>query len=56
MGNEQVLNILASDKRCKVDHQDKFGDTAMHVACRDGQFDILLYLLKKNSRLKKVKN
>lgn len=36
MGAELVLNILASDKRTKIEHQDKFGDTVLHFACRDG--------------------
>ena len=36
MGSEQVLHILASDKRTKIDAQDKFGDTVLHFACRDG--------------------
>ena len=56
MGSEQVLHILASDKRCRIDHQDKFGDTVLHFACRDGQFEIVAYLVKKSRRLARIKN
>ena len=56
MGSEQVLHILVSDKRCKADAQDKFGDTALHFACRDGQFEICNYLLRKSRRLVRIKN
>jgi ankyrin repeat protein len=40
----------------KIDHQDKFGDTALHFAARDGQTEICEFLIKKHKRLVKIKN
>ena len=57
MGSIEVLNMLASDARCKAEHQDKFGDTIMHVAARDGQTEILNYLLTKyGKKMLRIKN
>jgi ankyrin repeat protein len=36
MGSLAVLNILVSDKRCRFEQQDKFGDNILHLAARDG--------------------
>ena len=47
---------LCKEKDNKLDHQDKFGDTALHFAARDGQSEICEFLIKKNKRLVKFKN
>ena len=36
-----------------MDRSDKFGDTIMHVAARDGQLEIIEYLLE-NTKTKKL--
>ena len=51
MGSKQVLHTLYQDKRTKVDLADKFGDTIMHFAARDGQLEILEYILEKTRKL-----
>ena len=55
-GNMDVINRLCKDKAIELDHQDKFGDTALHFAARDGQQDVCEFLLKRNRRLAKIKN
>ena len=35
-GHVDVVNILAKDTRTNLEHQDKFGDTVLHFAARDG--------------------
>lgn len=57
MGSLEVLEILCSDGRCKADKTDKFGDTLMHLAARDGQDEIVTYLIGQYGRkLTKCKN
>lgn len=51
MGATQVLHTLYSDKRTKPDLTDKFGDTIMHFAARDGQFECLEYIVSKSKKL-----
>lgn len=36
MGAKQVLHTLYSDRRTKTDLVDKFGDSVLHFAARDG--------------------
>ena len=55
-GNFDVVGLLSRQKDCKIDHQDKFGDTVLHFACRDGQEQITDYFIKKHKRLVKIKN
>ena len=35
-GAIDILTVLAKNPRCNLGHEDKFGDTVLHVACRDG--------------------
>ena len=56
MGAKQVLHTLYQDKRTKVDLKDKFGDTIMHFAARDGQLEILEYILDKTKKLMNAEN
>lgn len=35
-GHMDVVNILMKDPRTNIEHQDKFGDTVLHFAARDG--------------------
>jgi len=35
-GNEKIFAILANDKRQNFDWLDKFGETVIHVAAREG--------------------
>lgn len=55
-GNLDVVNRICKEKDNKIDHQDKFGDTALHFAARDGQTEVCEYLIKKHKRLVKIKN
>ena len=51
-----MVTLLCKEKETKVDHQDKFGDTALHFAARDGQVEVCDFLIKKYKRLVKIKN
>lgn len=55
-GHLDVVNILAKDPRTFLEHQDRFGDTVLHFAARDGQLEITDYLMKKNKKLARIKN
>lgn len=55
-GHIEVVNILAKDQRTNLEHQDKFGDTVLHFAARDGQLEITDFLMKRNKKLCKIKN
>ena len=35
-GSYECVYRLCKEKENKIDHQDKFGDTALHFAARDG--------------------
>ena len=50
-GAMHVLKILYGDRRTKVDLVDKFGDTIMHLAARDGQYEALEYILVRTQKL-----
>ena len=41
MGSMNVLTLLYNHSTTKADLADKFGDTIMHFAARDGQIDAL---------------
>ena len=47
----QVLHTLYADRRTKPDLVDKFGDTILHFAARDGQLEALEYILNKTKKL-----
>ena len=51
MGAKQALHTLYRDKRTKLDHSDKFGDTILHFAARDGQLEVLEYILEQSTKL-----
>mmetsp|Transcript_32892 Transcript_32892/g.50295 ORF Transcript_32892/g.50295 Transcript_32892/m.50295 type:complete len:81 (+) Transcript_32892:405-647(+) len=55
-GSIDIVMMLAKEKDIKIDHQDKFGDTALHFAARDGQLDVTDFLIRKHKRLVKIKN
>ena len=40
----------------KIEHVDKFGNSVLHFATRDGHVDICEYLIKKYTRLVKMRN
>jgi len=50
-GTIDVVNVLCKEKSLEIDHQDKFGDTALHFAAREGQLEICDYLLRWNAKL-----
>mgnify|MGYP000970237520 CR=1 FL=1 len=50
------MHVLINDPNTKSAIQDKFGDTVLHFAARDGQQDVCDLLLKQNSRLVMIKN
>ena len=50
-GSMHVLKILYGDQRTKVDLINKFGDTIMHLAARDGQYEALEYILVNTKKL-----
>lgn len=50
------MNILAKDTRTNIEHQDKFGDTVLHFAARDGQLEICDFIMRKNKRVARIKN
>ena len=57
MGSMNVLTLLVDFKQTKVDQTDKFGDNIMHFAARDGQYEVIEYLIAKfGKRLFRVKN
>jgi len=57
MGSINVLALLLDFNGTRVDKQDKFGDNIMHVAARDGQHEVISYLINKyGKRLFRVKN
>lgn len=56
MGAKQVLHTLLQDKRTKFDKRDKFDDTILHFAARDGQLEIIEYILDKSRKLINYKN
>lgn len=55
-GSLTVLHRLCKDKETKVDAQDKFGDTALHFAARDGHQEVCEVLLRRNKKLAKIQN
>ena len=55
-GNIDAVNRICREKDTKIDHQDKFGDTPLHFAARDGHQEICEYLIKRNRRMVKIKN
>jgi len=55
-GHLDVVKILCRQKAINLLHQDKFGDTALHFAAREGYVDICDYLLRKEKGLLKIKN
>lgn len=56
MGSKQVLHTLYSDRRTKTEISDKFGDTILHFAARDGQLEIVEYILEKTKKLMNKEN
>lgn len=56
MGSKQVLHYLYQDKRTKTDLIDKFGDTILHFAARDGQLEIIEYILNKSKKMMNKEN
>ena len=56
MGSMSVLHLLYNHSLTKVDIADKFGDTIMHFAARDGQIDALQLILEKTHKLITRKN
>ena len=34
-GNLKAASLLIRDRRCKVDHTDKFGETILHIAVKE---------------------
>lgn len=50
------MALICSDKETVAEHKDKFENTAMHFAARDGYPDICSFLMKKYPRLVKMKN
>lgn len=38
---EKIFELLIHDKRQVLDHSDKFGDTILHVAAREGQTEFV---------------
>jgi len=56
VGSAEIVQRLCKERANQVDHQDKFGDTALHFASRDGQLEVCEVLIKKLKRLLKIKN
>ena len=56
MGSKQILHILYQNSRTKTDLVDKFGDTILHFAARDDQFECLEYIIEKSKKLMNVTN
>ena len=50
-GAIQILHTLYSDERTRVDVNDKFGNCILHIASREGQLEILDYILQKTKKL-----
>ena len=44
---DKVEGLVASGKVSKVNCQDSFGNTALHVAAQAGQQEVAVYLLQK---------
>lgn len=55
-GNLDCVNVICKEKGVMLDHQDKFGDSALHFAAREGQLEICDYLLRKGAKLAQIKN
>ena len=51
-----IVHLLVKDGRVNILHQDKFGDTCLHFAARDGQVYICNYLCRKDPDVIRVKN
>ena len=45
-GNLELVKVLVSDK---VDHQDQFGNTPLHYACKHQQVEIVRFLTKEKN-------
>ena len=55
-GNEEIVTLLCKDKRIHLDHQDKFGDTILHVAAREGHEKFCKMFLELGERTARIKN
>ena len=55
-GNVKASQLLLSDKRTKLDHVDKFGETILHHAARDGNVEIIEMILAQTERIARMKN
>lgn len=55
-GLTSMVYMFTRDKEVKIDHCDRFGDTVLHHAARDGYEQICELLCRKNKRLMKIKN
>ena len=40
MGNLPIFKLLCFDKRIVIEHQDKFGDSILHVMARENRVDM----------------
>lgn len=45
MGNISVLKTLLKDPRVKPTHTDLFGDNILHWAAREGQLEMIQFLV-----------
>lgn len=56
VGNEKIFQYLIHDKRTVFDWQDKFGDTILHIAAREGMDNFLRVILDHSERIVRIKN
>ena len=52
-GNLKLVKVLVSDK---VDHQDRFGNTPLHYACKHLQVEIVRFLTKEKNCSQNITN
>ena len=55
-GNVKASSLLLNDKRTRFDHTDKFGETILHYAARDGNVEIIKMILAQTERIARMKN
>ena len=54
-GSVEVLNMLAKDSRSNINQEDKFGNVILHIAARNGQADIIEYIMSSSYTTKSRK-